>query len=134
MDSLMNRLRGVGSHNPATTGVNLLTSTVKLGDEAEPGLRFCFRVVSPSGTLALQAESGASWVGLLQVAISTLLLNSEHGSFTSFGSTAAAAAVVAAGVSAGGSVTSGVAPGLPLGSAGSSGHGLVTHGSADGEP
>ncbi|KXZ48617.1 hypothetical protein GPECTOR_26g520 [Gonium pectorale] len=93
------------------------------------------RVVSPSGTLALQAESEAdraSWVGLLQVAISTLLLNSEHGSFTSFGGAAAAAAVMAAGVSAGGSVTSGVAPGLPLASAGSSGHGLVTHGRVPG--
>lgn len=42
-DSLLNKLRGVEAHTPATTGVNLLTSTIKLDDEAEPQLRFCFR-------------------------------------------------------------------------------------------
>ncbi|GLC42564.1 hypothetical protein PLESTM_001351200 [Pleodorina starrii] len=75
-DSLLNKIRGIESHQPTTTCVNLLTSTVKMDDEAEPGLRFCFRVVSPTGTLALQAESEhdrAAWVAVLQVAISTLL-------------------------------------------------------------
>jgi hypothetical protein len=41
---LMDKLRGLGSGGSlATTGVNLLTSTVKLDDEADPQLRFCFR-------------------------------------------------------------------------------------------
>ncbi|KAG2497400.1 hypothetical protein HYH03_004555 [Edaphochlamys debaryana] len=76
-DSLLNRLRGVDAPAaPAATCVQLLTSTVKMDDEADPGLRFCFRVVSPTGTLALQAESEAdraAWVSLLQVVIGTLL-------------------------------------------------------------
>ncbi|EFJ48703.1 hypothetical protein VOLCADRAFT_117454, partial [Volvox carteri f. nagariensis] len=75
-DSLINKIRGIESHQPATTCVNLLTSTIKMDDEAEPGLRFCFRVVSPTGTLALQAESEpdrAAWVAMLQVTISALL-------------------------------------------------------------
>ncbi|GIL77313.1 hypothetical protein Vretifemale_6788 [Volvox reticuliferus] len=75
-DTLLNKIRGLESHQPATTCVNLLTSTIKMDDEAEPGLRFCFRVVSPTGTLALQAESEpdrAAWVAMLQVVISALL-------------------------------------------------------------
>ncbi|KAG2454953.1 hypothetical protein HYH02_000780 [Chlamydomonas schloesseri] len=126
-DSLLNKLRGVEAHTPATTGVNLLTSTIKLEDEAEPQLRFCFRVVSPTGTLALQAESEpdrAAWVSLLQVAISTLLnsVASDGGalplpgspavrpmpssSFSAAGASAAAAAAaggVAAGLASAGS-------------------------------
>jgi hypothetical protein len=47
----------------------LLTSTVKM-DAEDPSMRCCFRVVSPSGTYTLQAESEferAEWIAALQV-------------------------------------------------------------------
>ncbi|GFR41891.1 hypothetical protein Agub_g2678, partial [Astrephomene gubernaculifera] len=91
-DTLLNKLRGCETHTAASTGVNLLTSTVKLDDEAEPGLRFCFRVVSPGGCLALQAEceaERAAWVALLQTTTSTLLLHTPLGGSTALTSSAA---------------------------------------------
>ena len=51
-------------------GLSLLTAAVKAGaGEEGAGLRFAFRVVSPAGTLALQAASEAeqrAWMAALQ--------------------------------------------------------------------
>jgi hypothetical protein len=60
-------LPGRGSR-PKNT-LPLLTSTVKM-DAEDPSMRCCFRVVSPSGTYTLQAESEferAEWIAALQV-------------------------------------------------------------------
>ncbi|KAG1671342.1 hypothetical protein FOA52_002952 [Chlamydomonas sp. UWO 241] len=57
--------------------VALLTSTVKLDDE-EGLMRFCFRLISPSGTFTLQAPSEtdrSAWVDTIHAVI-TCLLNS----------------------------------------------------------
>jgi hypothetical protein len=65
-DNLM-ALPGRGAR-PKNT-LPLLTSTVKM-DAEEPSVRCCFRVVSPSGTYTLQAESEferAEWIAALQV-------------------------------------------------------------------
>ena len=45
-DTLFNRLLGPEKQTPQST-VNLLTSTVKMGDEDNQEMRFCFRIVSP---------------------------------------------------------------------------------------
>ena len=51
-------------------GLSLLTATVKAGaGDGAAALRFAFRVVSPAGTLALQAGSEAEqreWMAALQ--------------------------------------------------------------------
>ncbi|GLI59448.1 hypothetical protein VaNZ11_001273 [Volvox africanus] len=99
-DTLLNKIRGLESHQPATTCVNLLTSTIKMDDEADPALRFCFRVVSPTGTLALQAESEpdrAAWVAMLQVVISALLDAMASAPPAGIGAGGAAGAAITAG-------------------------------------
>lgn len=54
-------------------GLSLLTATVKAGaGDGAAALRFAFRVVSPAGTLALQAGSEAEqreWMAALQVRV-----------------------------------------------------------------
>ena len=63
----------------ANRTVNLQVSTVKLdGDpnDRSRDLRFCFRLVSPGGSMVLQADSAAereSWVATLQGVIAELL-------------------------------------------------------------
>jgi hypothetical protein len=58
----------------------LLTSTVKM-DAEDPSMRCCFRVVSPSGTYTLQAESEferAEWIAALQVKGCAAVCGSTH--------------------------------------------------------
>ncbi len=61
----------------ARAGLSLLTSAVKPGaGDGGAGLRFAFRVVSPAGTLALQAASEAeqrAWMAALQARRPALL-------------------------------------------------------------
>jgi Arf-GAP/coiled-coil/ANK repeat/PH domain-containing protein len=64
----------------ASRTVNLHVSTVKLdgdpNDRASRDARFCLRLVSPGGSLVLQAESGAerdAWVATLQGVIAELI-------------------------------------------------------------
>jgi len=62
--------------------VELLTSTVKLDADDDDMLRFCFRIVSPMRTYTLQAESEAdraSWVGVIQCVIASLLNGVSEG-------------------------------------------------------
>eukprot|EP00899_Mesostigma_viride_P011742 jgi/Mesvir1/20569/Mv14813-RA.2 len=60
-------------------GINLLTCTLKKDADAAD-LRFCFRVISPTKTLVLQAENEpdrSSWMQAIQLVIETLLNSQE---------------------------------------------------------
>jgi len=60
--------------------VSLLTATIKIDLEDAPNLRFCFRVVSPGKTYALQAESETDrsrWMEAITAAVAGLLSNSN---------------------------------------------------------
>lgn len=64
-----------GSVGPAQATVSLLTATIK-PDLDDADLRFCFRVISPMKTYALQAQSDverAQWMEAITVVISELL-------------------------------------------------------------
>ena len=68
--------RGSGKGGAQST-VDLHTATIKL-DAEEPGLRLCFRVVSPQKVYTLQAETEAEraeWMGAIQGVIASLLNN-----------------------------------------------------------
>ncbi|CAG9464035.1 unnamed protein product [Pedinophyceae sp. YPF-701] len=76
------KLPGLPGNSPAPMGglkptgtLDLRTSTIKLGAE-DPQLRMCFRIVSPSKTVTLQAESEAdqaAWVVAIRSSIERLL-------------------------------------------------------------
>ena len=66
----------------AAATVSLLTSTIKRdGGDAAPGLRFCFRVVSPAKEYVLQAENAAEqadWMEAIAGVIAELLCSVTH--------------------------------------------------------
>jgi Arf-GAP/coiled-coil/ANK repeat/PH domain-containing protein len=66
----------------AAATVSLLTSTIKRdGGDAAPGLRFCFRVVSPAKEYVLQAENAAEqadWMEAIAGVIGELLASATH--------------------------------------------------------
>jgi Arf-GAP/coiled-coil/ANK repeat/PH domain-containing protein len=98
----------------ASRTVNLQVSTVKVdGDPADRGSRdaaFAFRLVSPGGSLTLQAESAAErdgWVAALQGVIAELITAGVGAGGRGRGGAAAAAGVHAAGLSVAAAVAAG---------------------------
>ncbi|KAL9688386.1 hypothetical protein QQ045_032807 [Rhodiola kirilowii] len=62
--------------------VDLLTSTIKI-DADQTDLRFCFRIISPSKTYTLQAESATDqmdWIEKITGVITSLLSSQDHDS------------------------------------------------------
>uniref|UniRef100_A0A7N0UH24 Uncharacterized protein n=3 Tax=Kalanchoe fedtschenkoi TaxID=63787 RepID=A0A7N0UH24_KALFE len=60
--------------------VDLLTSTIKI-DADQTDLRFCFRIISPSKTYTLQAESATDqmdWIEKITGVITSLLSSQDH--------------------------------------------------------
>jgi len=91
------RYAGPAAGEAAST-VSLLTSTIKRdGGDAAPGLRFCFRVVSPAKEYVLQAENAAEqadWMEAIAGVIGELLASSHHEPFPPLPALLEAAAAV----------------------------------------